>query len=160
MRKIVDSNFLQDANLGRYLSKSTVNLVVLTDYAAMEAYKGDTLASIYKSMALVARFPKQVVILKSTKAACGLSARGPGLQRRLIDERQTREFEIFCKNLAAAERGDRAVQKLILQAGREADEQMARILADAPKTIAAIEGIAARYTNEELRLLRTGRTYT
>jgi hypothetical protein len=45
MRKIVDSNFMQREELRSYLATSTENYAVLTDYAAMEAYKGDTLAS-------------------------------------------------------------------------------------------------------------------
>jgi hypothetical protein len=47
MQKIVDSNFLQSDALRAYLSASTDNYAVLTDFAAMEAYKGDTLAWIY-----------------------------------------------------------------------------------------------------------------
>jgi hypothetical protein len=43
VRKIVDSNVLQSPVLRAYLSKSANNFAVLTDYAAMEAYKGDTL---------------------------------------------------------------------------------------------------------------------
>ena len=58
MRMVVDSNFLQDSELHKYLSKSKSNFVVLTDYAAMEAYKGNTLVSIYKSMAILTEFPK------------------------------------------------------------------------------------------------------
>jgi hypothetical protein len=38
MRKVVDSNFLQKIELRNFLSKSAQNSVVLTDYAAMEAY--------------------------------------------------------------------------------------------------------------------------
>ncbi len=67
MRKVVDSNFLQSDRLREYLSKSTKNYVVLTDYVAMEAYKDHTLASIYRSMQILADFPKQVIVLKTTK---------------------------------------------------------------------------------------------
>ncbi len=58
MRKVVDSNFLQSPALRGYLANATTNYVVLTDYAAMEAYKGDTLASIFKSMSISRELPK------------------------------------------------------------------------------------------------------
>ena len=80
MRKVVDSNFLQSDELRDYLSKSAGNYVVLTDYAAMEAYKGDTLGTIYRSMEILADYPKQVIVLKGTQVVCGLRGRGAGLQ--------------------------------------------------------------------------------
>jgi len=45
MRTIVDSNFMQREELRSYLAASRYNYAVLTDYAAMEAYKGDTYRS-------------------------------------------------------------------------------------------------------------------
>jgi hypothetical protein len=81
-RMVVDSNALQSPQLQDYLSKSTNNFAVLTDYAAMEAYKGNTLASIFRSMALLADFPRQVIVLKTTGVVCGLRGRRPGLSKR------------------------------------------------------------------------------
>ncbi len=67
MRLIIDSNQLQSEALRAYLAKSKSNFAVLTDYASMEAYKGDTLVSIYKSMATLCDFPTQVIVLKGTR---------------------------------------------------------------------------------------------
>ena len=66
-RKVVDTNCLQSEVLRAYLSASADNYAVLTDYAAMEAYKSDTLKSIYCSMELLAQHPKQVIILKGSQ---------------------------------------------------------------------------------------------
>jgi len=65
MRKVIDSNFMQKEKLRSYLAASTENYAVLTDYAATEAYKGDTLASIFHSMEIVADYPKQAIVLKA-----------------------------------------------------------------------------------------------
>jgi hypothetical protein len=59
MRTVVDSNFLQTAGLRAYLSKSPANIAVLTDYAAMEAHKADTLEMLYRSMAILSEFPNR-----------------------------------------------------------------------------------------------------
>ena len=64
MRMVVDSNYLQCPELRQYLERSSENIAVLTDYASMEAYKGDTLTSIYKSMAILSEFPHQTEILR------------------------------------------------------------------------------------------------
>ena len=66
MRKVIDSNYLQSPKLRDYFRKSNTNLAVITYYVAMEAYKGDTLKSIYPSMEIVSEFPRQVLILKPT----------------------------------------------------------------------------------------------
>ena len=69
MRKVVDSNFLQSEKLEVYLSETTDNYAVLTDYVAMEAYKGDTLKSIYPSMEILTKHPQQAMVLKGTQIA-------------------------------------------------------------------------------------------
>jgi hypothetical protein len=57
MRLVIDSNRLQSEELRMHLAQSSQRLAILTDFAAMEVYKGNTLSSIYKSMGVVAEFP-------------------------------------------------------------------------------------------------------
>jgi hypothetical protein len=154
MRKIVDSNFLQRDDLRIYLSASTENFAVLTDYAAMEAYKGDTLVSIYRSMAILAEYPAQVIVLHGTQYACSLTGDGPDYWRRMIDRDQTCGFADYCLRLDRAQRGDATIQRELLELGREATVQMERVLIDARGMAGALDGIAATYTPEELRQLR------
>jgi hypothetical protein len=98
-RKVVDTNCLQSEALRTYLSASADNYVVLTNYAAMEAYKGDTLKSIYSSMEILAKHPKQVIILTGTQDICALNGRAAESLEPLIDEVQTREFPEYCQHL-------------------------------------------------------------
>lgn len=160
MRKIVDSNFLQADALRRYLAKSNQNYAVLTDYAAMEAYKGDTLRSIYRSMEILSQHPRQVIVLKGTQGVCGLRGRRAGLQRRLIDERQTQGFGEFCRDLRAAQNGDPSFRKKILAHGRAATAHMDAITADAAGLPEAIDEVTKNYTEAELRALRNGSPFT
>jgi hypothetical protein len=161
MRKVVDSNFLQSEELRAFLSDSVENKTVLADYAAMEAYKGDTLVAIFQRMEILAAFPTQVIVLKGTQAICGLQPRdGSMLQDQLIDEDQTSGFPEYCRHLDAAKRGDRSIQAQLLDNGREATAHMARMLADAPIFVRGIDDIAATYTAAELKALRTGAPYT
>jgi hypothetical protein len=136
-------------------------MAVLTDYAAMEAYKGDTLVSIYNSMSILSEFPKQVVVLKNTLVVCGLSGRGSGLQQRLIDTGQTKDFGAYCRNLARAKSGDSRLQGQLLALSRDATQHLEeRMLADAYALPTAIEHIAGTYTPAELIALRTVAPYS
>lgn len=159
MKLIVDSNQLQSDVLSRYLSKSKSNVAVLTDYAAMEAYKGDTLASIYKSMAILSGFPNQVIVLKSTRIVCGLRGKRAGLQRRLIDEAQTKGFPAYVTHLRQAQRGNRHLEQQLLNLGTEATAHLNRMLADAQTTGSTIDDIAKLYSKEERTAIRSGHDY-
>jgi hypothetical protein len=153
---VVDSNALQSPLLRDYLSESVANFAVLADYASMEAYKGNTLVSIFRSMALLADFPRQVIVLKTTGVVCGLRGRRQGLRRRLIDHVQTRSFPKYCEHLFAAKLGDVHLRQQLLHKGRAADDQMARMLADATNIPEAVEGIVRLFTDAELKIIRTG----
>jgi hypothetical protein len=160
MRTVVDSNFLQSEGLRAYLAKSPSNMVVLTDYAAMEAYKADTLDLLLRSMAILAEFPRQVIVLKGTKVVSGLSGRAAGLQRRLIDQHQTRGFAEYCRHLAAARRGNAALQAQLMEYTREARLQMRRILSDVQDFAGALDAITSLFSNNEIQIFRKGERYT
>ena len=160
MRKVVDTNFLQSTALRDYLSKSSQNFVVLTDYAAMEVYKTKSLPSIYRSMEILSQFPRQVIVLKGTKLVCGLRGRRAGLQRRLIDQQQTRQFHAYCRQLVAAQQGDRSIQRHLLQLGPSASANIEKIRLDATGLPKAIDEIVRDLTQDEIRNLRKGLPYT
>ncbi len=160
MRKVVDSNFLRSDMLEAYLSKSTDNYVVLTDYAAMEAYKGEMPASIYASMQILTQHPRQVIVLKGTQAVCGLSGRDAASPEQLIDMNQTREFPDYCRGLLAAQRGNLSCQKQLLEHGRAAVAHMDVILADMGKVASGFDAAAGVYSRDELKIIRNGSTYT
>lgn len=156
MKLVIDSNRLQSTELRTFLAKSQSNVAVLTDYVAMEAYKGDTLVGIFKSMEILSEYPRQVIVLKGTRSACAQRGRLAGLQRRLIDQAQTEGFPEFVENLRRAERGDTNLQRQLLEHGKEATAHLNRMLADAESTAAVIEDIARLYSKEERRQVRVG----
>lgn len=160
MKKVVDSNFLQRDQLRDYLAASPTHKAVLTDYVAMEAHKGDTLNSIYKSMEILCGFPRQVVILKTTGVVCGLSGRPAGLQRRLIDLDQTRQFPEYCHRLRAAQNGDRFIENQLLANGRVATAQMARVQADVAVMPKVFFDMAKTFTKDEVSTLRQAAALT
>jgi hypothetical protein len=153
-RLVIDSNALQRDELRTFLAKSKNNFAVINDYLAMEAYKGNTIASIFRSMEILTQFPHQAIILKTTGKIAGLSGRRAGLQRRMIDERQTREFPKFCEALRAAERGNTALRREILESGRAADGHLERILASAPIMRDGINELSKQFTQNELSVIR------
>jgi hypothetical protein len=152
-RKVVDSNCLQSEALKVYLSASADNHVVLTDYAAMEAYKGDTLKSIYRSMEILAQHPQQVIVLRETQDICALNGRTAASLKPLIDEAQTGKFSEYCQHLLAARGGDLSLHGQLLEHGREATAHIDRMLKDMPTLSSGIDLMAETYSPEELKIL-------
>jgi hypothetical protein len=160
MKLGVDSNRLQSDELRAFLRSSNENTAVITDFAAMEAYKGDTLASIYKSMQVVADYPSQVLILKGSATVCGLSGRRKGLQRRLADEAQTRGFPDYIKALRLGQAGSAHIEQQLLEHGRSAQAHYDKMLGDAEAMKPAFEALAKAYSKDERAIIREGRPYT
>ena len=160
MRKVIDSNQLRSPNLRAYLAQSKRNIAILTDYSAIEAYKGSSLEGIYQSMSILSDFPNQVVILKATNQVCGLNGRGSGLQKRLIDQRQTKEFGEFIHDLRAARGGNPAIQQRLLNHASAANVQMTRILKDMKELGEAFAVTAKLHSKEERGVIRENRAFT
>ena len=157
MKCVVDSNILQTHELRQFLSRSKTNSAVFPDYAFMEAVKDDTLASVFKSLAVLAEYPEQVIVLKTTMAVCGLHGGSRGLQRRLVDVPRTREFAVFCRALGNARQGDPTMQGELLRLGREATTHLESVRSDAIAFSKIGEETSKMFTREEQHLLRTGR---
>jgi hypothetical protein len=161
MRKVVDTNFLQTDELRVYLAEPS-NFAVLTDYAIMEVLQRDSAASIYKSMEILAEHPAQVIRLKSVSAVCILRTKrwSRGLQRRQIDRRQTSGFSEWCRNLDAARRGDRALERRLLEMRGDAAAHLDLMLADMDTYAANVQATAKSYTPVELDILRNNKPFT
>jgi hypothetical protein len=101
MKKVVDAGALRSSALTEFLTVSTNNVVVLTDYGSMECFKGEGSINIRRSLEIISRFPQQVAILKSTATISRLRPRKTGLQNRFIDRKQTAGFPRYCSALFA-----------------------------------------------------------
>lgn len=160
VRKVIDSNCLESEDLERFLAGSPKHIAVLTDYSAMEAYQQTAVGGLAKRMSLLCRYPRQVAVLKGTKAICGLSGRSAKLQDRMIDHAQTRGYGQWCNQLAAAAAGDLRFIRAIERHTTAADEHLNRVLRDAPALIQAVSLIAQEYSARELQAIRRNQVHS
>lgn len=156
MRKVVDRNFLQSPYLREYLAATRKNIAVITDYAAMEAFKGDALANISQASAILCEFPKQVVVLKSTGIISQLKGRRCGFTRRMIDWSQSDGFPSWCDGLAQAKAGTTSLLRQVLENGKAADAHLQRMRDDQLSYGENLEAHSKNFTAAELKALRSG----
>jgi hypothetical protein len=153
-RMVVDKNMLEDEELRAWLRGSKDNIVVVTDYAQLEALKGNALVNILKSTEIIADFPGQVRILKPIDVVSGLKGRKKGLKKRFTSGRATRSFKKWCAKRARAAAGDRQMVSQIERAGEAAAEQQAAMLEDTAGFADNIEDATSDFTDDELGILR------
>ena len=143
-----------------FLEKSPDNIAVLTDYAAMEAFKSDTLANIQSSWTILSNFPKQVIALKATREAARVDPRAAGIANRLIEKTQTQSISEFSRVLASAAAGDWVTQTQLIQRGKWAKDHLERMLAKSDHMSQSINEFCSVFSNEELKRLRRKKTWT
>jgi hypothetical protein len=155
IKKVLDANFFQDNDLEVYLSTNPQNIVVFTDFACMEAYKGDAILSIQKSLKIVSRYPAQVVVLKPTREIIRHQhATSITSGVTLEDQNQTKGFQLFCKHVRLASAGNPELSAQILAHGREASRHF-DLMQDASSDVAAaIEEVSAELRPDYLRFLK------
>jgi hypothetical protein len=78
----------------------------------------------------------------------------------MIDRRQTEGFERYCQMLERGQRGDRAVEKAILEHSKAANEHMAKVLGDVADLPEVFGDMAADFSADELTILRKRLPFT
>jgi hypothetical protein len=153
-RKVIDTNFLQDKDLRRYLSETRKNLAVIPDYVAMEIYKAASKQQLADQMSILSAYPEQVVILKNTYVACQQSPDPVRLHRRLIDRKQTREFPDFCRAVRELVRGNAAAQRDFEEHKAAANEHLDFVRDEMEDLHFTIEEIRDTYGPDDLKSFR------
>jgi len=154
VRKVIDSNYLRDPALADYLGRSPRHIAVLTEFVLLEAHKKDPLITVPKSIAILAQFPDQVEVIRPSRRLARFPGRSAGLQRRLIDQEQSRAFAELCRQMRRT-RDDPATQEAIRRTAEIASTHIDGLVAAAPTIIALFQGHVARFTPAELVALRT-----
>lgn len=129
MKKIIDANFFRDVALIDYLKSSKDNMVVFCDFACMEAYKGNAIKNISKSIEIISNFPDRVIILKGTRDVIKLTLSSNNLES-LEDLSQIEGFKAFCLCVERAVRGDKVLASQILMKGKIASDYFDKIRKD------------------------------
>ncbi len=127
MRVVIDSNRVQSLELETFLASGPSHRAVVTDWLMMEAYKGDMRKSLYKSIAVLEKYPRQVIVLRNTGQCMRVRADAQ-MANRLIWTEHTKTFPEFMLEVRAAEAGGGAIEESLLERAREANRRMDQLL--------------------------------
>lgn len=156
---IVDSNFLQKPALREYLGASRSNRIALTEEVLVEMHKRDPRYTITECLEQARVFPKQVVILRGVTSIYSHPIRSAADRRKLIDIRQTRGFADWYDDVVAAA-GDATMCRLLKEAERQAQAQIAEIARSVQHIQPIFRNIKKRFNEEELAQLRKRQPYS
>lgn len=155
MRMVVDSNYLQSDKLISYLSRPE-NKIILPDQVSYEAFGSD----IYKALEIVSNYADQVLILKRTKTISSQSFRGSGLQKRMIDHKDTKRFKAFSNKILDPSKRDEDFLESIKIKQIEVERDLQRIKNEAAKMGEVISKYFSSMSKTEASLLRAGEFYS
>lgn len=154
MKYVVDSNYLSNQKLVEFLKKSTSNFAVIPEFVAMEMYKGGSFERIDNALRVLSKFPNQVLIMKGGRKLLGLRGKSKGLQRRIIDEAQTKGFSDYIKKFELAVAGHQGYQKAILEHSKFADTHFEQMLSDTEEIKDAVHLISERFSKADRARIR------
>ena len=154
MRVVIDSNCLQSEELDDFLRMSSNNKAVLIDYAFIEAYKDETLVSIPRSMAVLRKYPNQVIVLHGTGKISRLSPSAKSIADRMIWKKYTKYFVSYCDALTALEKGDSLVIAQALTLGTKAQQIIDEMLNDSVEVTQLFAQFAKFFDNSQLKTIR------
>ena len=137
-----------------FLLQKSTNRALITDYAKREIQQTVSIDRVRDSLAIISRFPEQVVFLKGTASAMRNRGRVSGLQRRLIDPRETCFFPRFCKMIYGETLEAKAFQINFLEASVEAKEFMNSLVKSMDGTIELYQGLEMEWPKEAISTLR------
>lgn len=99
MRKVIDSGAFRSSELAEFLSSSRHNRAVLIDYSALEPSKTNLPNILRENVRILSRFPRQVLVLRSTGRISNTPSHSPARLDQLVDWKHTRRFSKFCDTL-------------------------------------------------------------
>jgi hypothetical protein len=128
MKLVVDKNILQDDVLEDFLRESSSNYAVLCGYAGIESYTGNAIVNITKSMQVLSRFPRQVLVLRGAAAILKIGEIKPEFRFDMVHWQQTRAFPAFCASLIGAQNNEQVARDLISSSAQAAEDHVAKMI--------------------------------
>lgn len=156
VKKIVDAGGLRSPSLEDYLSQSRGHFAVMTEFVTMEMFGGNAAINVRESLAIISRFPSQVILLKGNAKISKLTGRPGGLQKRLQDERKTQAFVRYCRALFHNTVPAGTIARDIADKGDAARQWMDRILQKTASVRSGLENLEKRIDAEDLKAIRRG----
>lgn len=155
MKLVVDTGvFCEVDTLRTFLSQSSSNHLILTDYVAIETLRGRSEHHIFETTEALAEFHKQIIILKPISKLIKLSGRTSRLTQRMIDDHQTRGFLESYNSLRQAKDGNLAFQMQIHKLRSLAEYYVSTSLKGAKNFSEGLEFIYDTYSDQEIKILR------
>lgn len=111
-------------------------------------------------MEIISEFPKQVIILKSSKVISGLKGKVSGSQKRMIDYHQTKGFAEYIRDLKQAKAGNIYKLNSLLDHGKAAISHFEGSLIHATEMKKAFDQAACWLTKDERKIIRDNLAYT
>ena len=160
-RLVIDSNCLSSEELDVFLAEAKHHVAVITDYAWMEAYKGNSAEVLRRSMSILRKYPKQVANLWGTQRITAMNFRGASVGDMMIRKSAGKAFEEMLASVECLP-PDSVMPLNVLTSHVSAarDHIEGRLLADVATTRSAFPDMREFFTQPQIRAIRAGEPHS
>ncbi|WEO65110.1 hypothetical protein [Rhizobium rhizogenes] len=158
-RLVIDSNMIQSQFLRDYLAVSTANLAVLPDMFWIETYKQESIPAVAAALSVIGSFPDQIVVLKSSGEIVAI---GPlsNVMGAIPSKGASTDLREIVHAIELAKNGEQGVIAQLMRQWSRATDHMDGMLEGAADILESLPEMAAMFTADELRKVRTTNTLT
>jgi hypothetical protein len=154
--KVIDANALRHpTHLIDFFTAHPKNTAVITDFCCMECYKGDPLVAIRRSVAILAQYSDQVVVLKGTQDIAVLTGQRLTNRTDLVDWDQSSGFALFCAAVDRARTGEKELVSQIKSHGAVANDYLEQLRSQASSLATSIRKIGDELPPQTVKRLRS-----
>ena len=159
MIKVIDAGYLRDKRVEAYLKGNAAHKLAFTDFACMEALKGETVYNIKKSLEIVSKYTKQILILKCLPEILKVDFNSNNFRKAFIDNDQTLTFPRLCiKTLE--DNSDTEFTKDLLRRSRNATKCLEEKIKGAGLVLKGIVAFNQELDQKFLKYIRSGKKWT
>lgn len=158
-RLVVDSNMIQSPILRDYLGASIGNLAVLPDMFWVETYKQESIQAFAAALSVVGGFPDQIIVLKSSGEIAALDS-SSCMPEAMASEAANGDLRQMVHAIELALNGEQNVIAQLMTQWSRAANHMDGMLEGAADILESLPEMAAMFTADELRKVRTTNAFT
>ncbi len=151
---VLDSSFARNENLRKYLESSTSNFIALSEYIAIEAYKGDSYKEIINFVSILKHFPNQIIVLRNTMDFVGEDLSSISSWKKLIDIESSINFKCFCEELDKIKDNKIVSHKVLDQRKRDANKQIEKLRYDSSVLLEGYKKVESLYNKNDIKVFR------
>lgn len=149
---VIDKNSFESPEFEEFMTDPR-SIAVVTDYALMESYTGNSLLNIHRTIQPLSKNTDRVILLRSITEICGIDPQEEGWLDRFEHDNAKADLELFCEQVEHAVKGNSVLVVAVEEHAEVATKHLDRLMEDAETVGLAFLDIADVFGRDTYKAL-------